>query len=109
MRARRTCRGFVPFAPVAPVPVDTRPPARLPSAGWVGAGGGWSLLLDTGAMGHDAASASRLLLEHGKVAATPMHGWGERNGDQFIRFVFSNEPVARLAELRDRVARALKQ
>src|SRR5207253_2541479 len=72
--------------------------------GWpfVKAGGGWSLLLDTEAMGYDSASASRLLLERGKVAATPMHGWGERNSDQFIRFVFSNEPVARLAELRDR-------
>ncbi len=34
------------------------------------------VLLDTEAMGHDSASASRLLLERGKVAATPMHGWG---------------------------------
>ena len=74
---------------------------------FVRADGGWSLLIDTGAMGHDAASASRLLLEQGKVAATPMHGWGERNGAQFIRFVFSNEPVTRLAELRDRVTHAL--
>jgi hypothetical protein len=36
-----------------------------------------------------------------------MRDWGERNGDQFVRLVFSNEPVGRLASLRDRVARAL--
>jgi aspartate/methionine/tyrosine aminotransferase len=70
--------------------------------------GGWSLLLDVRAMGHDSFTASRLLLERGKIAATPMRDWGERNGDAFVRFVFSNEPVARLEGLRARVERALR-
>lgn len=69
--------------------------------------GGWSMLLDVRAMGHDSFTASRLLLERGRVAATPMRDWGEVNGDRFVRLVFSNEPVARLAELGDRLKRAL--
>jgi aspartate/methionine/tyrosine aminotransferase len=72
------------------------------------AAGGWSLLLDVGAMGYDSFTASQLLLERGKVAATPMRDWGERNSDQFVRLVFANEPVKRLAELRERGARSLR-
>jgi aspartate/methionine/tyrosine aminotransferase len=64
------------------------------------------MLLDVGAMGHDSFTASRILLECGHVAATPMRDWGARNGDQFVRLVFSNEPVERLSELRDRMALA---
>jgi aspartate/methionine/tyrosine aminotransferase len=71
------------------------------------AAGGWSMLLDVRAMGHDSFTASRLLLERGRVAATPMRDWGEVNGDRFVRLVFSNEPVARLAELGDRLRRSL--
>lgn len=74
----------------------------------VPAGGGWSLLIDVGKMGYDAGTASRLLLERGKVAATPMTHWGERNSDQFVRLVYSNEPVSRLSSLRERVERALR-
>ncbi len=70
------------------------------------AAGGWSLLLDVGALDLDSFSASRLLLELGKIAATPMRDWGERNGDRFVRLVFSNEPVERLATLGERVGRA---
>lgn len=69
--------------------------------------GGWSLLLDVGKMGFDSAIASQRLLERGKIAATPMKHWGDKNADQFVRFVFSNEPVERLKSLRERVARAL--
>ncbi|MCZ6776195.1 MAG: pyridoxal phosphate-dependent aminotransferase [Ignavibacteria bacterium] len=69
--------------------------------------GGWSLLFDVRMMGYDSFTASRLLLERGKVAATPMRDWGEKNSDRFVRLVFSNEPVVRLAELRKRVDRAL--
>ena len=71
------------------------------------AAGGWSLLIDVGELGLDSFTASRLLLEKGKTAATPMRDWGEQNGDQFVRLVFSNEPVERLSELRERVKRAL--
>jgi aspartate/methionine/tyrosine aminotransferase len=44
---------------------------------------------------------------HEKVAATPMTGWGGPIADRHVRFVFSNEPVERLGQLRDRVERAL--
>jgi aspartate/methionine/tyrosine aminotransferase len=75
-------------------------PAKKPS-------GGWSMLLDVGVMGLDSFTASRLLMEKGRIAATPMRDWGESNGDCFIRLVFSNEPVNRLASLGLRVSDAL--
>jgi aspartate/methionine/tyrosine aminotransferase len=68
--------------------------------------GGWSLLLDVAALGLDCVQFSNRLLEH-KVAATPMRGWGGPIADRHVRFVFSNEPVARLELLGDRVRRAL--
>lgn len=71
------------------------------------AAGGWSLLLDVGQMGLGSFEASKRLLERGKVAATPMRDWGKVNGDRFVRLVFSNEPAARLGQLRERVGRAL--
>ena len=70
--------------------------------------GGWSLLLDVGTLGFDSFTASRSLLEKGKIAATPMRDWGEKNGDQFVRLVFSNEPVERLKMLGKGVRQALK-
>ncbi len=77
--------------------------------GWptVRAAGGWSQLLDVGALGFDSLTASRRLLERCKVAATPMRDWGARNGDRFVRLVFSNEPTRRLATLRARLEEAL--
>jgi aspartate/methionine/tyrosine aminotransferase len=73
----------------------------------VRAAGGWSLLLDTAPLGIEPAQLSRRLLDH-KVAATPMGGWGGEVAARHIRFVFSNEPVARLALLGDRVRAALR-
>jgi aspartate/methionine/tyrosine aminotransferase len=70
------------------------------------AAGGWSELLDVGVLGLDAQEASRRLLARGKVAATPMTHWGLANSAQFVRFVFSNEPVERLQGLGERVRRA---
>jgi len=61
------------------------------------AAGGWSMLLDVGAMGFDSFTASDRLPERGKIAATPMRYWGDVNGDRFVRFVFSNESTTRLA------------
>jgi N-succinyldiaminopimelate aminotransferase len=72
----------------------------------VPAAGGWSLVMDAQALGVDPADLSARLIEH-KVAATPMHGWGGEIADRHIRFVFSNEPVDRIALLGDRVRRAL--
>lgn len=68
--------------------------------------GAWSLLLDVSALGLDPREVSQRLLEQ-KVAATPMVGWGGPIADRHVRFVFSNEPVARLQALGDRVRRAL--
>lgn len=68
--------------------------------------GGWSLLLDTRPLGLTPAALSDRLLRHGRVAATPMDGWGP-SGEHYLRFVFSNEPVDRLRDLGERVRRAL--
>jgi aspartate/methionine/tyrosine aminotransferase len=72
----------------------------------VRADGGWSLLLDVAALGLDCVDVSNHLLAE-KVAATPMRGWGGEIADRHVRFVFSNEPVERIALLGDRVRRAL--
>jgi aspartate/methionine/tyrosine aminotransferase len=72
----------------------------------VTAQGGWSLLLDATALGLDGVEVSNRLLEH-KVAATPMRGWGGPVADRYVRFVFSREPVERIALLGDRVRAAL--
>jgi aspartate/methionine/tyrosine aminotransferase len=71
------------------------------------AAGGWSLLMEVGKLELDSFTASQLLLEQGKIAATPMRDWGEQNSDQYVRLVFSNEPVERLATLGVRVKKAL--
>jgi aspartate/methionine/tyrosine aminotransferase len=68
--------------------------------------GGWSLLLDVGALGLDCVEVSQRLLDQ-KVAATPMRGWGGEVADRHVRFVFSNEPVERLELLGDRVRASL--
>jgi aspartate/methionine/tyrosine aminotransferase len=68
--------------------------------------GAWSMLLDVTSLGSHPLEVSNHLLEQ-KVAATPMLGWGDRIADRHVRFVFSNEPVERLAGLGDRVRRAL--
>lgn len=73
----------------------------------ISAAGGWSQLLNVKELGYDSFTASKLLLEKGKIAATPMRDWGKKNGDAFVRLVFSNEPVERLVTLRDRANRAL--
>jgi aspartate/methionine/tyrosine aminotransferase len=68
--------------------------------------GGWSLLMDTAAMGIDCAEASKRMLEQ-KVAATQMRGWGAEVADRYLRFVFSREPLDRLALLGERARAAL--
>lgn len=67
--------------------------------------GGWSLLIDTEQLGLSPDEASRLLLAKADVAATPMKGWGPQAG-RYLRFVYANEPVARLADIRERVRAA---
>ena len=69
--------------------------------------GGWSLLVDVSSLGHDGAGASRLLLENGKIAATPMINWGGPDCQNYVRLVFSNENLQRLSGIGDRFRRAL--
>lgn len=69
--------------------------------------GGWSLLLDFSPLGLDGVTASRRLLELGKIAATPMVQWGSANSRKYVRFVFANEPVHRLRGVGTRVKQAL--
>jgi aspartate/methionine/tyrosine aminotransferase len=68
--------------------------------------GAWAALLDSEALGIAPAELSARLLGHG-VAATPMDGWGAAVAARQLRFVFSNEPVERLALLGERVRAAL--
>jgi N-succinyldiaminopimelate aminotransferase len=70
--------------------------------------GAWSMLMDCEPLGVSPAELSRRLIRE-KVAATPMTGWGGSVADRHIRFVFSNEPVERLAGLGSRVRRALER
>ena len=72
---------------------------QLKNYAMIPAAGGWSQLLDVSPLGIDAETAAKQLLEIGKVAATPMTNWGLRNSKQYIRLVFSNEPVKRLQSL----------
>lgn len=69
--------------------------------------GGWSLLIDTMAMGMTPEAASQRLFHDAAIAATPMTGWGnpDRAG-RYLRFVFANESVARMSGLRERIRRA---
>ena len=67
--------------------------------------GGWSLLIDTTPLGLSPAEASQRLFERGRVAATPMDGWGP-SGEKYLRLVFANEPVERLGDLGERFAGA---
>ncbi len=68
--------------------------------------GAWSALLDCRELGLAPAELSARLLEQ-RVAATPMDGWGGGVAERQLRFVFSNEPVERLALLGERVRAAL--
>jgi aspartate/methionine/tyrosine aminotransferase len=68
--------------------------------------GGWSLLVDARPLGLTPHRLAHLLFDKGRVAATPMTGWGP-SGDHYLRLVFANEPVGRLAGLRERFQAAI--
>jgi len=68
--------------------------------------GGWCALLDASKLGLDSETASRRLLEKGKVAATSMKNWGSDRAANYLRLVYSNEPVSRLRGLRERIRKA---
>lgn len=58
--------------------------------------GGWSFLVDVSPLGLDGPSASKRLLELGKIAATPMINWGGTGSGKYVRIVFSKEPIQRV-------------
>ena len=69
--------------------------------------GGWSLLVDVSPLGLDGSSASKILLEKGSIAATPMVNWGGVHCENYLRLVFSNESLERLQGIGERFHRAL--
>ena len=68
--------------------------------------GGWSLLLRVSDYGMTGEQAADQMLQQG-LCATGMAGWGEQHGAQYVRFVFSNEPLHRLKGLGQKVRAAL--
>jgi aspartate/methionine/tyrosine aminotransferase len=69
--------------------------------------GGWSFLVDVSPLGLYGPTASRRLLEKGKIAATPMVNWGGDLCKNYVRIVFSNEPVERLRGIGERFKKSL--
>jgi aspartate/methionine/tyrosine aminotransferase len=69
--------------------------------------GGWSLLIDTRPLGLPPAELSSRLFRHGRVAATPMTGWGP-SGEHYLRLVYANEPIERLRDIKARFEQALR-
>ncbi|MFT5500748.1 MAG: N-succinyldiaminopimelate aminotransferase [Woeseiaceae bacterium] len=69
--------------------------------------GGWSLLVDVSPLGLDGPRASSLLLEKGRIAATAMNNWGGDHCANYVRLVYANESVARLADIGERFRSAL--
>lgn len=69
--------------------------------------GGWSMLVDVANLGIDGETASKLLLKKGDIAATAMVNWGGDHCRNYVRLVFANEPLDRLADIGTRFRRAL--
>ena len=70
--------------------------------------GGWSLLVNAGALGLKAPELSQRLLQHGRIAATPMTQWGQQVAPDYVRLVFATEPIERLTGIGDRFGAALR-
>jgi len=61
--------------------------------------GGWSMLVDVSPMGIDGPTASKMLLDRGKIAATAMVNWGGPHCENYLRLVYSNESLDRLSDI----------
>jgi N-succinyldiaminopimelate aminotransferase len=68
--------------------------------------GGWSFIVRVGDVGWSGKDASEALINH-DVFTTPMDGWGEVHGSEYIRIVFANEPCDRLKGLGAKICAAL--
>jgi aspartate/methionine/tyrosine aminotransferase len=63
--------------------------------------------VDVSPLGLDGPEASRRLLERAKIAATPMVNWGTERSRNYVRLVYSNEPVERMRGVGERFRSAL--
>lgn len=70
--------------------------------------GGWSLLVNAGALGLKAPELTQRLLQHGRIAATPMSEWGQQVAPEYVRLVFATEPLERLTGIGERFRAALR-
>jgi aspartate/methionine/tyrosine aminotransferase len=70
--------------------------------------GGWSLLIDMAPLGLSGREASQALLERAQIAATSMENWGLPDTARYLRLVFANEPLPRLAGIGARMHSVLK-
>ena len=68
--------------------------------------GGWSVLIDARQLTMSPAELAQRLFDRGRIAATPMNGWGP-SGERYLRLVYANESVARLHDIRARFDAAL--
>lgn len=69
--------------------------------------GGWAFVIRVGDLGWTGREASDALMEE-EIFATPMDGWGEVHGSQYIRVVYANESCDRLKGLGAKFRRALR-
>ena len=65
------------------------------------------MLVDVSELGMNGPAASKLLLEKGDIAATSMVNWGGDHCANYVRLVFANESLDRLADIGERFRRAL--
>jgi aspartate/methionine/tyrosine aminotransferase len=70
--------------------------------------GGWSLLVNASALGFKAPELAQRLLQHGRIAATPMTEWGQQVAPEYVRLVFATEPLERLTGIGERFRAALR-
>ncbi len=68
--------------------------------------GGWSLLINATQLNMTPADLAQRLFDRGRIAATPMNGWGP-SGDHYLRLVYANESLERLHDIRARFDAAL--
>jgi len=72
--------------------------------------GGYFFIANISALGVSAGDFCRRLLDEEDVAITPMNAWGADDfGDNHVRFIFTNEPEARLVQAAERIARFVKR
>jgi N-succinyldiaminopimelate aminotransferase len=78
---------------------------KIPGFRIVPPDGGYFFIANISALGTSAREFCTKLLEEEDVAITPMNAWGADDfGDQHVRFIFTNEPEARLVQAAKRIA-----